>query len=60
MLVDMAKNGLPANEIGYLIPLEKMLEKGMNPRDQFEKIYKEKGLREAVVANELKLEDLDV
>lgn len=60
MLVDMAKNGLPANEIGYLIPLEKMLEKGMNPRDQFETIYKEKGLREAVVANELKLEDLDV
>lgn len=60
MLVDMAKNGLPANEIGYLIPLEEMLEKGMNPRDQFEKIYKEKGLREAVVANELKLEDLDV
>lgn len=60
MLVDMAKNGLPANEIGYLIPLEKMLEKGVNPRDQFEKIYKEKGLREAVVANELKLEDLDV
>ena len=59
-LVDMAKNGLPADEIGYLIPLEKMLEKGMNPRDQFEKIYKEKGLREAVVANELKLEDLDV
>ena len=60
MLVDMAKNGLPANEIGYLIPLEEMLEKGMNPRDQFEKIYKEKGLREAVVANEIKLEDLDV
>lgn len=60
MLVDMAKNGLPANEIGYLIPLEKMLEKGMNPRDQFEKIYKEKGLREAVVANEIKMEDLDV
>ena len=60
MLVDMAKNGLPANEIGYLIPLEEMLEKGMNPRDQFEKIYKEKGLREAVVANEIKLEDLYV
>ena len=60
MLVYMAKNGLPANEIGYLIPLEEMLEKGMNPRDQFEKIYEEKGLREAVVANEIKLEDLDV
>lgn len=60
MLVDMAKAGLPANEIGYLIPLEEMLEKGMNPRDQFEKIYKEKGLREAVIENEIKLEDLDV
>ncbi|MDU7926845.1 MAG: glutamate--cysteine ligase, partial [Finegoldia magna] len=60
MLVDMAKNGLPANEIGYLISLEEMLEKGMNPRDKFEKTYKEKGLREAVIENEIKLEDLDV
>ena len=60
MLVDMAKAGLPANEIGYLIPLEEMLEKGMNPRDVFEQIYKEKGLREAVIENEIKLEDLDV
>lgn len=60
MLVDMAKNGLPANEIGYLIPLEEMLEKGINPRDKFEKTYKEKGLREAVIESEIKLEDLDV
>lgn len=59
-LVKMAKDALVDGEKKYLVALENMLETGMNPRDKFEQTYKKEGLRQAVVEQELNLEDLDV
>ncbi len=59
-IVQIAKDGLPANEIGYILPLQDLLEEGISPRDIFEKNYKENGLRQAVLEQEIKLEDFNV
>lgn len=58
-LVEMAEKTLPEEEKKYLEPLREMLETGKNPRDQFEEIYKEKGLREAVDSKTMTEEALD-
>ncbi|MDY6065630.1 MAG: glutamate-cysteine ligase family protein [Finegoldia sp.] len=58
-LVAMAKDGLCEDEKGLIKPLEDMLETGRNPRDNFEKIYKEDGLRAAILSNCPSLDDLN-
>ena len=58
-LVAMAEKTLPEEEKKYLEPLREMLETGKNPRDQFEELYKEKGLREAVDSKTMTEEALD-
>lgn len=57
-LINLAKKSLDYDEALYLNPLLELVENNIKPRDEFEKNYLEKGMREAVINNKIEVSDV--